>query len=280
MPEVRVRPLKTLEEFRACEEIQRAVWGTLGVSSEVLLVTQKHGGAVLGAFTGGRCVGFVYAFLARRHGRLIHWSHMMAVLPEFRDRGLGLRMKLAHRRLALQQGIRSVCWTFDPLQSRNAALNLRRLGAQAEEYIPDCYGQFPSAIEKGLPADRFVAHWKLDSAEVRRRLRQKAAPVAYFQLPRVNETRPAAEEGPERFLENHRIFLRLRSPRLLVEIPSNTEAMRNHALSLARRWRMESRQIFRSYFAAGYIASDFASRKEPEGLRCYYVLRRKPTAHN
>jgi len=85
MPSIQIRPLKALEEFRACERIQLAVWGNLGVGSEIMSVTAKYGGAVVGAVVSGRVVGFLYAFLARRHGRLVHWSHMMAVEPKFRD---------------------------------------------------------------------------------------------------------------------------------------------------------------------------------------------------
>src|SRR5579875_1789680 len=155
MSSIEVRPLKTDRELRACEEIQRETWGQVACSAELLKVTQKYGGALLGAVRGREVAGFLFAFLARRRGRLIHWSHMMAVREGFRDRGLGLRMKLLHRRLALNQGLRSICWTFDPLQSRNAFLNLERLGATVEEYVPDCYGDFPSTIEKGLPSDRF-----------------------------------------------------------------------------------------------------------------------------
>ena len=101
MPRFQIRPLKSLEEFHACEDIQLSVWGNLAVGSELMSVTAKYGGAVIGAVANGKVVGFIYAFLAQRHGRLVHWSHMMAVEPRFRDRGLGFRMKLAHRRLAL-----------------------------------------------------------------------------------------------------------------------------------------------------------------------------------
>ena len=113
MTRVQIRLLRTFDEFRACERIQKEVWGTLAVGSELMGVTQKYGGVVLGALVKDKVVGFIYALLARRHGRLIHWSHMMAVREGFRDQGLGFRMKLAHRKLALAQGIRSICWCLN-----------------------------------------------------------------------------------------------------------------------------------------------------------------------
>jgi predicted GNAT superfamily acetyltransferase len=270
MAGVEIKRLKDIEELRECERIQQAVWGVPSVSSEVLSVTQKYGGAVLGAIVHSRIVAFIYAFLARRHGQLIHWSHMMAVEPGFRDQGLGFQMKRVHRQLALQQGIRSICWTYDPLQSRNAALNLSRLGGCAEEYLIDCYGHFGSVIEKGLPTDRFVVNWRIATARVERRL-EGGRPRAGLSLPRINESRVNASG----FLQNRALRLALREPRLLVEIPTNTDEMRQHALTLAKRWRMETRRIFRRYFAAGYVADDLITPGASGDGRCYYVLRKE-----
>jgi len=270
MPRIEVRSLDKLEEFRECERIQTAVWGEVGVGSEVLAVTSKYGGAVLGALVDGKPGGCLYAFLARRRGRLIHWSHIMAVRSSYRDLGLGLRMKLAHRRLALAQGLKSICWTFDPLQSRNASLNIGRLGARVEEYIPDCYGQFPSVIERGLPSDRFVVNWPIASRAVERRLRAVRPAFAPPAWPQVNETRLNAR----RFLENRRINLSLKDRRLVVEIPANTDLMRAQALDLARRWRIETRKVFLYYLAAGYRVKDFLWPGAATGGRCSYVLGR------
>ncbi len=269
MTRVEIRPLKSLVEFRQCERLQLAVWGNLGAGSEVLSVTQKYGGAVLGTLVDGKVVGFIYAFLARYGGRWVHWSHMMALAEGFRDRGFGFRMKLAHRELALAQGLKSICWTYDPLQSRNATLNLHRLGAEVEEYIPDCYGHFESHIEKGLPSDRFVVHWRIASARVKRRLAGPAT-VPVPSLPIVNET----GRGACGFLENERIRLRLREPRLLVEIPANADQMRAAALPLARRWRMETRRIFSRFLSKGYRVDDFLPPTAATDGKCFYLLRR------
>jgi predicted GNAT superfamily acetyltransferase len=272
MVRAQIRLLTRLEEFGQCERLQRTVWGNVGVSGELLAVTQKYGGVVLGAVVGGKVVGCLYAFLARRHEALIHWSHIMAVEPAYRDQGLGFRMKLAHRQLALARGIKSICWTYDPLQSRNAALNIARLGARVEEYIPNCYGRFPSAIEKGLPSDRFVVNWRIASLAVARRLREgiRSHRFRLASLPRANETRLNARG----FAENTRIYLRLRARRVLVEIPANTEAMRSRDLKLAWRWRIAARKIFRQYFAAGYYVEDFLPPSSASSGKCFYLLRR------
>jgi predicted GNAT superfamily acetyltransferase len=269
LPKLQVRPLKTLGEFQECERIQEEVWGGAGVTAEVISVAAKYGGAVLGAFSGGRMAGFLFAILARRRGRLVHWSHMMAVREGFRDRGLGFKMKIEHRRLALAAGIKSICWTFDPLQSRNAALNVARLGATIEEYLPECYGRFPSAIERGLASDRFVVNWKIAAPRVERRLREAAPSLGISAKPRANET----SLNSAGLLVNRQIHLRLSAPSLLVEIPARTDAMRANDLKLAARWRRETRRIFQSYFRAGYRVADFVPPAAATGGKCFYVLR-------
>jgi predicted GNAT superfamily acetyltransferase len=275
VPHFQIRLLKSTEDFRACERIQEVVWGHAGVSGELMNVTQKYGGAILGTIVNGRVVGFIYAFLARRHGKLIHWSHLMAVEPKFRDLGLGFRMKLAHRKIALAGGLNSICWTYDPLQSRNAALNIGRLGARAEDYLPNCYGRFQSVIEKGLESDRFVVDWRIRTAAVERRLRdgrpRETQLASFVNAERINETRLNAEG----FLENHRVRLNLSRPSLLLEIPAETDRMRVQALNLARRWRLETRRIFQRYFGLGYRAEDFIPPGPATYGRCFYVLRRK-----
>jgi predicted GNAT superfamily acetyltransferase len=263
-----IRPLKDHAEFRQCERLQKDVWDTLAASGEVLFVTQKNGGMVLGALAKERVVGFIYAFLGRRKGRLIHWSHMMAVEPSYRDQRLGFRMKLVHRELALKQGIHSIAWTYDPLQSRNAVLNLARLGAEIDEYLPDCYGHFPSAIEKGLPSDRLVANWRIASRRVGKRLGGKETAFTRTDLPRVNET-ALDSRG---LLTNRRLHLKLTDPRLLLEIPTNTDEMRVLDMKLASRWRLEARRLFQHYRVRGYQVQDFVAPTTNDGRRAFYLL--------
>jgi len=274
---LQIRLLKSHQDFHACERIQEAVWGRAGVSGEVLNVTQKYGGAIIGAIVNGRVAGFIYAFLSRRHGKLIHWSHLMAVEPKSRDLGLGFRMKLAHRKIALAGGVSAICWTYDPLQSRNAALNIGRLGAQVSEYMPNCYGRFQSVIEKGLESDRFVVDWRIRTTAVERRLRDDRARetqlASFLKAERINETRLNAQGFPE----NHRIRLNLKQPALLVEVPGETDRMRMQSLNLARRWRLQTRKIFQRYFGMDYRVEDFIPPGAASDGRCFYVLRRRHT---
>ena len=276
MPRIEIRRLRSPYEYRECESLQMEVWGSLGAGSEVLQVTQKYGGVVLGALAQGKLLGFIYAFLGRYRGRVVHWSHMMAVEKRHRDKGLGFRMKLAHRELALQEGIKSICWTYDPLQSRNAALNIARLGARVEEYLPDCYGRFPSVIEKGLPSDRFVVNWQIGSAHVARCLRGPWLRDVSLDLPRINETR----RNDQGFLVNRGISFSFAAPRLLLEIPANTDEMRVRALKLAQQWRLETRRMFQRAFQSGCRVLDFVTTARGGDRRAFYVLRGARRGHH
>jgi predicted GNAT superfamily acetyltransferase len=267
-PEIRL--LLKHEDFKKCESAQKSIWGGLSVAAEVMLVTQKAGGAVIGAFVRGRLVGFIYALLARRDEQIIHWSHMMGILPSYRSRGLGLQLKLAHRDLALSKGIESICWTYDPLQTRNARLNLTKLGARVEEYIVDYYGRFHSSIERGLPSDRFVVNWRIASKNIAKLLAGEKGKAEIPDLPVINAT----ATNRKGFLVNRKFNLSYRERGLLVAIPSNADFMRTEDLPLARLWRLQTREIFLNYLSKGYSVTGFLTNNEPHAEpRCFYLLR-------
>lgn len=269
MPRIEIRLLKNVDEARQCELVQTQVWGGPSITREAMTAIQKYGGALIGTLIDGKVVGFICAFLARYHGHLAHWSHMMGVEAKYRDQGFGFKMKMVHRQVALDQGLKSICWTVDPLQSRNARLNISRLGAIPEEYVPDVYGRFPSVLEKGLPSDRWVMNWRIATARVEARLRGETPPFRPG-LPRVNETRLNALGFPQ----NRTIRLDLTQRHLLVETPAQTDMMRSQALPLARRWRLEARRIFQHYLARGYRVEDFFPPQPATEGRCLYLLRR------
>jgi predicted GNAT superfamily acetyltransferase len=169
VPEIEVRHCTTLQEFKECVRIEHATWGEgIAVPSDLFVVAHHIGGQVLGAFHGSRMVGFTLALAGARGGDPFLHSHMTAVLPDCRDSGIGRRLKLFQRQEALKRGIRLVEWTFDPLELKNAHFNLVRLGAVARRFIPNCYGITASPLHSGLPTDRLVAEWWLDSERVRR----------------------------------------------------------------------------------------------------------------
>jgi predicted GNAT superfamily acetyltransferase len=177
----RIAPVKTLADFEQAVDVQLAVWGYSDsdlVPKRVFLVAQRIGGQVLGAFDGDALVGFAMALPAYRDGRPYLHSHMLAVLPQYRNIGLGRRLKLAQRDDALERGIDRMEWTFDPLEIKNAHLNIARLGAIARRYMRNIYGPSTSPLQGGLPTDRLVVEWWLRSERVRRALGEETAEQA------------------------------------------------------------------------------------------------------
>ena len=173
--ELRIAPLLTLEEFERCVELQLAVWQYDAadlIPRRVFLLAQKIGGQVFGAFdeAKGQIVAFAMGLPGYRDGRSYLHSHMLAVLPEYRNTGVGRRLKMAQRDDALARGIELMEWTFDPLEIKNAHLNIARLGAICRRYAPDFYGPSSSPLQGGLPTDRLYAEWWLRSERVERAL--------------------------------------------------------------------------------------------------------------
>jgi len=166
---VSIRHCHTVPEFEQMVELEFAVWG-FGerdvVPSQMYVVAAKIGGQVLGAFLGDKMVGFVLAYPGVRDGGPYLHSHMAAVLPQYRDLGIGRQLKLAQRDDALARGITLIEWTFDPLQARNAYFNICHLGVVVRRYLLDVYGSTSSPLHGGLPTDRLVAEWHLASKRV------------------------------------------------------------------------------------------------------------------
>jgi len=168
-----LRSCHTVEEFRLALRLQKQVWNFADVDlvpTRLFVVAEKIGGHLLGAFAGERMVGFAFGIPGYRNGRAYLHSHMLAVDPEFRDRGLGRQLKLLQRDIALDDGLDLIEWTFDPLEIKNSFLNIERLGAIVRRYSVNHYGASSSPLQGGLPSDRFVAEWWLRSERVEQTL--------------------------------------------------------------------------------------------------------------
>jgi predicted GNAT superfamily acetyltransferase len=164
-----IRSLSTLDQFERCVVLQIEVWGYNDgdtIPRRMFVVAQRIGGQVLGAFDGDTMIGFAMSLPGYRDGRSYLHSHMLAVLPEYRNAGIGRRLKLAQRDDASARGFELMEWTFDPLEIRNAHLNIARLGAISRRYQPDFYGPSTSPLQGGLPTDRLYAEWWLRSSRV------------------------------------------------------------------------------------------------------------------
>lgn len=189
--DIRIAPLTTLEEFGRCVVLQLETWGYSDgdvVPRRIFMVAQRIGGQVIGAFDGDAIVGFAMSLPGFRDGQAYLHSHMLAVLPAYRNAGLGRRLKLAQRDDALARGFDLMEWTFDPLEIKNGYLNIARLGAIARRYQPDFYGPSSSPLQGGLPTDRLYAEWWLRSPRVTSLMQSEGPPLEILERVTVPHT--------------------------------------------------------------------------------------------
>jgi len=266
------------------EGLQREVWPgseTDVVPLHLLLTVAQNGGVVLVASEGERIVGFVMGFLGTDEAspnrvamaRLKHCSHMLGVHPDFRDQGVGLELKRAQLLAVIEQGIRLVTWTYDPLMSVNAHLNIHRLGAVSRTYKREVYGPMRDELNQGIHSDRLQVDWWVTSNRVESRL-QGSRPLldlAHYLSTGAQRLNSAGlgEDGlarPGDGAETPTTNL------ALVEIPPDFQQLKRADLGLAAEWRALTRSIFETAFQNGYVVTDFLHLKGEKFPRSYYVL--------
>lgn len=276
--QITIRKIDKVEHFRRCQDIQKEVWGFTDmqvIPFTQLIMAQKHGGVVLGAFEDEELIGFVYGFMAMREGRLYLYSQRMGVLPYYQRQGVGYQLKLAQRNFMLTQGIDLIVWTFDALEGPNANLNLEKLGTIVRNYERDIYGPVvESTIHGGLNTDRFLAEWRLMSQRVREHMspnyeRPDSASILESGKATLVNRATWNEEG---WIEPGEINLMLTGDRLLVEVPPHLQALKQANLELAQKWRKCSRLIFEHYFIQGYAVTGFATGMVDLKRRNLYIL--------
>lgn len=260
-PPVLIRDLSTLDEMRACVRLQETTWGrdfTEKVPLSILKVGQRLGGVSAGAFlpdgpAEGTLVGFVFGLTGLTPDGLAHWSDMLAVSPEFRGRGIGMRLKLFQRDRVLGLGVRTMFWTFDPLEVRNGRLNFRRLGGYSVEYVPNMYGASVSPLHLGLATDRLVVRWDLDSRRVADAL--SADGVAPVDVSRGVTAFDVTWDG-EWPVPGEALRPMPAEGDYLVPVPSNIAALHAARPDLARRWRKAARDTLESALLGGGAVID------------------------
>lgn len=277
---ISIRALKEAAEFHQCEELQHQVWGMEDLSVvplHLLLTAQKNGGLVLGAFDEqGTMVGFVFGFLGMTdQGQVKHCSHMAGVLPEYQGQQIGYRLKLAQREHVLAQGLDLATWTYDPLEGSNASLNIGKLGVICRTYLRDMYGDTGIQLHLSLPTDRFEIEWWVRSRRVEERLESRHNKLTLAKALDMGAERVNRTEFDGRGLLRSEMDDRApRAEAVLIEIPADFQALKSADMSLAREWRMRTREIFENCFGSGYVATEFISEVQVKQRRNFYFLQR------
>lgn len=266
-----IRKLTSPKDYLAAEELQKTVWGFPDreiVSLNDLVVNQKTGGHVFGAFDKGKMVAFCCGSPAYVDGKAYHYSKMLGVVPGCRDSGIGHALKLKQREYVLEQGLDLVAWTTDPLQSRNAYLNVEKLGCVVSKYIVNLYPGSTTKFAAGMDTDRFMPEWWIASKRVKERIAGKRSIVDLKDYAPAVETR-VAEPG---WREPAAVKPGRRDRRVSVEIPDDIDALLKDDPALARTWREATREAFIALFKRGYVVHGFASLPEIGRRRSFYLL--------
>ena len=255
---IEIRSCSGFDELQACVQLEIETWGYDEgeiIPRKAFLVAQKIGGQVFGAFDSEiaelpqRLVGFaislpgVKSWANAEPAPYLH-SHMLAVRETYRNRGLGARLKREQRLEALSRGIRLMEWTFDPLEIKNAFLNIHKLGAVARQYRENFYGVSLSRLQGGLPTDRLVAEWRLDSPRVKACVDGRAA-------------EPRTETGQK---ETNVV------ERIVVPAPIYQWKSAEESRERARAVQLENRRRFQDAFARELAVTGFVRDAQGNGI--------------
>lgn len=189
---IEIKPLHHSDQFKSAVELQKAIWGFDDVDLlpvRFFIVVTKIGGQAFGAYDGDRMIAFCIAIPGLKRGQQTYLhSHMLGVLPEYRNYGVGRLLKLKQREEALAHGVHLIEWTFDPLELKNAHFNIESLGCIVRRYVRNQYGMSSSRLQAGLPTDRCTAEWWIATdwvgAAIERRERNRPPVQSRISIPR------------------------------------------------------------------------------------------------
>ena len=287
MAAIEIKQITEVADALKLEDVQRQAWGMEDLevlSGHFLHGLQLNGACLYGAFDDDRIVGFVFGLLGTIENlenridqvaaaRLQMYSAIMGVLGPYQGQGIGYRLKLAQREFALRIGVRLITWTYDPLESRNAYLNMAKLGVVCHHYYRDFHGVL-GGINAGLLTDRFYVEWWVTSNRVKGKLSKKRAPLGFDayhnggatlvnQVTRLDNGLPVP---PKEFAQSEANIL-------MVEIPGMFQEIKKQDMSLAVTWREHTRQIFEYYFDQHYLVTDLVrGAEEADYDSSYYIL--------
>src|SRR6476661_5753935 len=236
-----LRDIENVSEMHQVEALEKEIWGCEDLDvlpATMLSASREVGGVLVGAYNDQSLVGFVYGFPGLEDGEVTHHSHMLAVKPSVRNLNLGYKLKSAQRDRVLAQNIRRITWTFDPLQSLNAYFNFNKLGAIADKYKINFYGESTTSFLHQFGTDRLWVSWLIQSDRVRKRLSNESPEDVFSsELPRLVEVRNSEPVASK--LSNFP-----GEPYVAIEIPDDINALQRKNPGLARRWREDTRAAF------------------------------------
>lgn len=275
-----IRPIKNAADGRHIEHIAMAAWGSDGLDAIPghlsLTVAKENGGVVLLCFDGERPIGFCWGFWAYNETDR-SWkcaSHQAGVIPDYKGKGIGEKIKWAQREYVQKKGFNLMTWTFDPLQTINGSLNIRKLGAVCNTYYENLYGELDDELNRGIPTDRFSASWWLQSNWVEQHADRSFQRESIEALTATDDIFlnqvDLISDIPHIIYKDHAALLAQQPKRLICHVPRDYHGVKRYDMQLAIDWRMHSRTLFQDAFAAGYSVVDLLRAQHV----CYYLFER------
>ncbi|OIK16303.1 GNAT family N-acetyltransferase [Bacillus sp. MUM 116] len=262
---VEVKQLTTIEELEQVQQMEKSVWKDQAIPIHQTLTAVKNGGIVVGAYHQNQLVGFSYGFPGFINGKPYLCSHMLGIEENFRGQGIGEFLKKAQKNAAIEKGYDLLTWTYDPLESVNAFLNLTKLKAICSTYVKNCYGDMKDGLNQGLPSDRFQVEWWISNPYIEEAHQDELSAidrVPYLQT--TNGLPQLAEVDPSSF------FSRLA---LLVPVPKQFQQVKKDAPELALDWRLKTRELFEALFENGFAAVRIVKTGDEPVV--YYLLKKR-----
>ncbi len=276
---VTIAPFRNLADYKTCEDIQREVWNSADIDVipvSMLLESHRSGGILLGAFSSlGDLIGFVFSILGTEKKVAFQHSCLLAVRMAYRNFDIGFKLKAAQRKEALKRKIPLITSSFDPMQPMNAYFVLGKLGATSNQYEEDYYGETTKSSDRGLPTDRLLTKWELESGEVVRRL--EAGPPRHDlkkEMKRLKVINELKESAPG-LMKPSGTKLNFAEDKFLFEVPYNLQEIKSRDLGIAMEWQSKMRHAFRHYFKKGFVATDFFVTAHDGHLRSFYRMDKK-----
>ncbi|MGM9924518.1 MAG: GNAT family N-acetyltransferase [Bacillus sp. (in: firmicutes)] len=266
--EVTIRSLYELEDLADMQRLEQHVWGMDVLPIHQTLTVAKNGGIILGGYREERLIAFLYSFPGFQDHSVYLCSHMMGIHEDYRGKGIGELLKRKQREIALEKGIKIINWTFDPLESANANLNIHKLKGVCRTYMEDCYGKLEGHLNEGLATDRFLLEWHLESEHVTGEpLYHTDRPTEVLSIGQNEQGYPYIREINRRVMERPDAY-----QAISVAVPTVFQTIKADDMALAREWRTITRSIFQSLFSSGFIIIDI-QREKGEDVQHYILIK-------
>jgi predicted GNAT superfamily acetyltransferase len=228
MEPVVIRELVTIPDQNMGLDLFDAIWPIPGGGREIpenLMQAFVHNGSYfVGAFSGDEILGATFGFIGINGGTHLH-SHMSAVVPNYRDLGIGALMKNHQFNWALERRIPFISWTFDPLVKRNARFNISKLGVEISDYFQDFYGPMTDLVNAGDASDRLMVKWQVSNG------------------------------GPQ----SSNDYSEIPKGAINIEVPEDIVKLRNESSKEATAERLRVREEFLTAFDSGYKVIGFSN---------------------